>query len=345
MHFKSGRNRIPKITRKKLKWAVAGCGKFSESIFIPTLLQLKRSVLKSIYSSDLSRAKEIANKFNVLSYLDNYQQFLLQDFDILYIGSANNDHHWQVIEAAKAGKHILCEKPLALTAKQAKEMVEVCKENNVFLSVNYVHRFHPLCVKAKEIIDNSMIGSIVSISTSFNIDYEPNDNFRFDIQQSGGGAFRDLGTHMIDLLRYFGGEIKDIKGFIDNVVYKSEVDDFASAVVKFEKGGYGFINVSYNSKHAFNRIEIIGSHGSLSIENIVGAKKKSGRLIIDLVGEGRKAFRKGANKQTIALKSIQKSLLSKTQPTITGIDGLINMKIMEKLEKQCFPKTSLFRKS
>ena len=86
-------------------------------------------------------------------------------------------------------------------------MVKVCKENNVFLTVNYVHRFHPLSTKAKEIIDKSLIGSIVSVSTSFNIDYEPNDNFRFDLQQSGGGAFRDLGTHMIDILRYFGGEI------------------------------------------------------------------------------------------------------------------------------------------
>lgn len=320
---------------RKLKWGLAGCGKFAESVFIPTLMQIKRNDLISVYSSDLVRAKEISNKFLTSTYFDDYSKFLEQDFDILYVGSANSDHHWQVIEAAKAGKHILCEKPLAINSDQAEEMVKVCKENNVFLTVNYVHRFHPLSTKVKEIIDKSLIGSIVSISTSFNIDYEPNDNFRFDLKQSGGGAFRDLGTHMIDILRYFGGNIVDIRGFIDNVIYKSEVDDFAAAVVKYENGGYGYLNVSYNSKKSFNKIEIIGSHGSISIENIIGGKKAPGKLVIDLVGEARKAFRKRANKQKIALKSIQKAILSGTQPQVTGEDGLINMKIMEKLEEQC----------
>lgn len=334
MNLKEGAKKIyPKS--KKLKWGVAGCGKFAESKLIPTLLQLKKSTLTSVYSSDLQRAKEIANKFIVKTHFDNYKLFLEQDFDILYVGSANNDHHWQVVEAAKAGKHILCEKPLALNSIQAEEMVKACKDNNVFLTVNYVHRFHPMTVKAKEMLDKSLIGSIVSISASFNIDYEPNDNFRFDIKQSGGGAFRDLGTHMIDVLRFLGGEISDIRGFVDNVVYKSEVDDFAAAVLKFENGGYGHINVSYNSKKSFNRIEVIGSKGSLSVENIIGANKSPGKLTIDLVGEARKAFRKRANKQRFALKSIQNLLLKNIQPKVTAYDGLVNMKIMEKLEEQC----------
>ncbi len=334
MNLKEGAKRIyPK--GRKLKWGVAGCGKFAETTLIPTLLQLKKSTLTSVYSSDLERAKEIANKFIVKTHFDDYKLFLEQDFDILYVGSANNDHHWQVIEAAKAGKHILCEKPLALNSEQAEEMVKVCEDNNVFLTVNYVHRFHPMTVKAKEIIDKSLIGSIVSISTSFNIDYEPNDNFRFDIKQSGGGAFRDLGTHMIDVLRFLGGEIADIRGFVDNVVYKSEVDDFAAAVLKYVNGGYGHLNVSYNSKKSFNRIEIIGSKGSLSVENIIGANKSPGKLTIELVGEARKAFRKRANKQRYALRSIQNLVLKNIHPKVTGYDGLVNMRIMEKLEAQC----------
>jgi predicted dehydrogenase len=333
MKLKNEMKRIYPVGRK-LKWGVAGCGNFAEKTFIPTLLLLKRNILTSVYSSDLKRAETIANKFYANTHFDNYQDFLKEDFDILYIGSANNDHHWQVIDAAKAGKHILCEKPLALNSDEAEEMVKVCEANNVHLTVNYVHRFHPLSVKAKDMIDKSLIGSVVSISVAFNIDYEPNDNFRFDIKQSGGGAFRDLGTHMIDLLRYLGGEIIDIRGFIDNVVYKSEVDDFAAAVVKFENGGYGYLNVSYNSKKSLNRIEIIGSKGSLSIENIIGAKKSPGKLTIELIGEARKAFRRRANKQKLALKSLQKAVLSNVSPKITGYDGLVNMRIMERLEMQ-----------
>ncbi len=320
---------------KRLKWGIAGCGKFAENTFIPTLLLLKKNVLTSVYSSDINRANEIANKFVIPTHFDNYAEFLKEKFDVVYIGSANNDHYWQVIEAAKAGKHVFCEKPLALNSAQAEEMVNVCNQNNVFLSVNYVHRFHPISVKAKEIIKQSLIGSVVSISATYNMDYKPNDNFRFDISKSGGGAFRDLGTHMIDVLRFFGGEIIDIRGFIDNVVYKSEVDDFATAVVKFEKGNYGYLNVSFNSKSAFNKIEIIGTEGSLSIENIIGARNSPGKLTINLAGEGKKAFRKRAMKQKFALRSFQKAILSNTEPVVTGFDGLVNMRIMEKLEKQC----------
>ncbi len=317
---------------KKLKWAVAGCGNFAENTFIPTLLQLKKSILTSVYSSNLNRANFIANKFSATSSFNDYKEFLKQDFDIVYIGSANYNHYWQVLEAAKAGKHILCEKPLALSSQQAKEMMEVSEANNVFLTVNYVHRFHPLAVKTKEILEKAMIGTIIMISASFNIDYKPNDNFRFEKAKSGGGALRDLGTHMIDLLRFFGGEISEVKGFTDNLVYKSEVEDFATGIFKFEKSSYGFINVSFNAQNAFNRIEIIGSNGSISLENIIGKKKHIGKLVINLPSEARKAFRKRANKQLHALRSVQKAILNNVYPDVTAYDGFINMKIMEKLE-------------
>ena len=142
---------------RKLKWGIAGCGRFTENTFIPTLLQLKRNSIQSVYSSDVKRSEEISNMFSIPTFHDDYNKFLKEDFDVLYVGSANNHHPWQVIDAAKSGKHILCEKPLALNSKQAAEMVKVCEKNNVFLSVNYVHRFHPLSVKAKEIIDTFML--------------------------------------------------------------------------------------------------------------------------------------------------------------------------------------------
>ncbi len=326
--------RIPKRI-KKLRWGVAGCGHFLENTFLPTFQQLKRSKLVSVFSNDLERANFISNHFLAEEAFDNFDEFLKSDFNVIYISSVNSDHYKQVIKAAEAGKNILCEKPLALTSAQAEEMVRVCNEHNVFLSVNYVYRFHPLVVKAKEIIEKQMLGRIISISANFNIDFAPNDNFRFNKQLSGGGALRDLGTHMIDLLRFFGGEISEIKGFVDNVIYTSEVDDSAVAVIKYERSGFGSFNVSYNSKKAFNRIEITGYKGSISVENLIGKKQVHSKLIIDLEGEARKAFRKRANKQLYLLKSIQRSYLKNQKPLVTGYDGFINLKLMEELEKQC----------
>ena len=95
------------------------------------------------------------------------------------------------------------------------------------------------------------------------------------------------------------------------------------------------MNVSYNSPKAFNRIDILGFKGCLSIDNIIGSKSSPGKLIIDLEGEGKKTFRRRANKLLYRLRNFQKALLKNIEPAITGYDGLINLQLMEKLEESC----------
>ena len=320
---------------KKIKWGVAGCGRFSEHTFIPTLKFLRRSIVQSFYSHNISRAIELAEKSGAAGYFDNYDEFLKSDIDCVFIGSVNSDHYEQVVKAADAGKNILCEKPLALDSKQAAEMIEACKQNNVLLTVNYLHRLHPHVIKAKELIKNQTIGKLVSVNVSFNLDFPPGDNFRFNKELSGGGALRDLGTHMIDLLRYFGGEVTEIIGFMNNIIYNYDVEDYASAQVKFENESYGFFNVSYNTKKAFNRVEILGHKGAISIENFIGVKGLSSKLTIQLDGEAKKSFRKRGNKFLYMMRAVQKSFLKNQTPPVTGEDGLINMLLMEELERKC----------
>ncbi len=321
----------------KLKWGVTGCGSFAENFFLPALQLMQRSKLLSVYSHNINRAKSIAGMFGAQNAFDNYSLFLSSGIDSVYVSSVNSDHYSQVINAAKAGKNILCERPIALNSLQAEEMINVCKENNVILIINHLHRFHPQVQKAKELIEKQMLGKIVYISASYNIDLAPDNNFRFKKELSGGGALRDLGSQTIDLLRFFGGEIYEVRAFMDNVLYKSDVEDFASAIVKFEKSGFGHFNVSYNSKKASNRIEIVGCNGSVIIENFFGKKNEPSKLIIDLHGEAKKVFRKRGNKLSFMLRSVQRSFLKKETPLVTGEDSLKSMKIIEEIEKQCRP--------
>jgi len=319
---------------KKLKWGAAGCGRFTEFTFIPNLHLLRRSTLNSVFSNDLKRAKFISEKFGLPNYFNNYADFLKSDIDAVYVGSANNHHYEEVIKAAEAGKHILCEKPIAMTSAEAREMINVCKKNNVRLSVNYSLRFHPLILKAKELIDKQMLGKLISINLNYNFDMPPNSNYRF-VKAQGGGPLRDVGTHMIDLLRFIGGEITTVNGVMDNIIYKGEVEDFTAAICNFKNGGYGYFNVSFNSKKAFNRIEILGHTGTISIDQLIGAKNTTSKLNILLESEARKTFRKRANKIFNLLKSVQKSFLQNEEPLITGEDGYRNLKLIEELEGKC----------
>jgi D-xylose 1-dehydrogenase (NADP+, D-xylono-1,5-lactone-forming) len=320
------------MPKSKLKWGVAGLGKYAEHSFIPTISLFRRSVVNSVFSNDINRAKNIAEKFGINKKFSNYDEFLNSDINTVYIASANFSHYEQVIKAAKAGKNILCEKPLALNSAQADEMVRTCKEKNVLFAVNYVYRFHPQIIKTKELIENKLLGKIISINLSFNIDFPPGDNFRHNKELSGGGALRDLGTHLIDILRYLGGEFDIIGGTVDSIIYKSGVDDFASALLKFKNSGYGYFNCSYNSKKAFNRIEILGHKGAINIDSFIGAKHAPSKLTIMLDGEAKRSFRKRGNKLYYLLKSVQKSFLINEEPLVTGYDGYLNLKLMEELE-------------
>jgi predicted dehydrogenase len=190
-------------------------------------------------------------------------------------------------------------------------------------------------LKAREILNNQLLGKLVSIDLHYNIDLPPDTNYRFLKEQSGGGALRDLGTHMIDLLRFFGGEISYITGIADNIVYKSEVDDFSMGIVKFVESGYGSFNVSYNNKKAFNRIEILGHKGAIGIDNLMGSKFTPAKLIIQIDGEAKKVFRKRGTRLLYLLRSVQNSFLKNQRPLVTGEDGWINLKLMEELENKC----------
>jgi len=321
----------------KLKWGVAGLGRFSETMIIPALITMRKSKLISVYSRDLKRAKSIAEKYSVQNHFNNYDEFLKSDIDAVYIGSMNAHHYEQAISALKAGKHILVDKPMTVTSNQAEEIIQVANENKVHVAVNYVYRFHPLTLKVKEIIDSMMLGKIISIGGQFCINLNPGDNFRYSKELSGGGALRDLGTHIIDLFRFLVGEITSIDGVIENMIYKTEVEDYAAGIVKFEKGSIGFFNVAFSVPKAFNRIEIVGSKGSLSIDNLIAGRfLSSARMTILLDGEAKKAFRKRGNKQLRLLKSVNKSFLNNTEPEVTGYDGYINLKLMEEFEQKCY---------
>lgn len=326
-----GRNK----TKKKVNWGVSGCGRFTETSFLPSLTLARKAKLVAVYSSNSARAKFIADKGGAKVATSDFNEFLNSGIDAVYIAGTNKDHYWQVLEAAKQGKHILCEKPLALTAVQAKEMVDTCAANNVKFAVSYVYRFHPLIEKLKELIANQVIGKIVSVNAHFHINFVPAGNFRFSKELSGGGALRDLGTHMLDLCRYINGEMTPLSAVSDKIIYKGEVEDYFGAVLKFNTGGYASVQVSYCVPKAANRFEVIGSKGTIYIDNLVGSRFTSAKMTLLIDGEVKKAFRKRSNKFLRLFRSLNDSILNSKPLLVSGEDGYINMQLMESLEELC----------
>lgn len=320
---------------KKVMWGIAGLGNFAESGFMPAFNLLRRARLLSVYSGDIHRAKTFADRFGAATHFDNYDSFLDSGIDAVYIAGTNSTHYLQAKKALLAGKFVLCEKPITNSAEEAAELHSLAQEPGRIFTINYTYRYHPFIIKAKDLLDNHKLGKILNIQADFNVDLVPGSNFRYDKGLAGGGALRDLGTHMIDTYRFLMGEITDISGYLDNLVYKADVEDFATAIVKFENGSYGNFTVSYAAKKSINSLKIIGHKGSLRIDNLIGMRYSSSKLTISLEGEAQKVFRKRANKLYRLLRDVNTSFINKVQPQITSYDGLANLRLMETLEREC----------
>jgi len=318
---------------RRLKWGVAGCAAYTEEFFLPALQLVQRSKLISVFCHDSNKSKEVASKFGAAKHFNNFDDFLQSDIDSVYLSSADVDQYEFVIKAAYSGKNILCELPLAVTFEQAEKMINVCKENKVFLIVNQIHRFHPQVQKAKELLEKHFVGNIISISASYHSDF-PASYLKSKKEQTTFGVLREFGIQMIDLLRFFGGDITEAKAYLDNLIYNSDVEDYAAALLKFRECGYGSFSVSYDCKKMNNRVEVVGQNGSLIIENFFGKKNTISKLIIDVNGETRKVFRKRLNKFVIMLRSVQKTFLKNELSLVYNQDILENLKVLEEIEKK-----------
>ncbi|MCX7876864.1 MAG: Gfo/Idh/MocA family oxidoreductase [Melioribacteraceae bacterium] len=319
---------------KKIKWGVAFNKNFEVQSFFSAIQLINKSRVTSIYSNGFNEAKEIAEKNGVSEFTNDLNAFLNNEVDIVYLADNSNEFYKNAKEILEKKKFLLCEKPTSISSNEIEDLIEIAQQKNAKVIINYSHRFNPLVVKAKELIDKQVIGKIHSISASYHIDFLPDESSIYKSKLSGISVLRDLGNQMIDLLQYLGGDIKEIKSFGDKLLYKNPQNDFLISALKFENNFYGNISVSYLSKKPINRIEILGHNGSILIENIFDKKKSPTILTINLFGEAKKVFRKRINKTFIMLKNSQKDFLKNENISPSLFDALKNFKIIEEIEKQ-----------
>jgi predicted dehydrogenase len=240
-------------------------------------------------------AKEAAAKLGFENYSTDWRAVVNDpEIDVIDIVTPNNTHAEIAIAAAKAGKHIICEKPLALGAEQSKEMLEAVESAGVKHAVAFNYRRTPAVALAKKYIKEGRIGKILNFRGTYLQDWSADPNsplsWRFQKKIAGSGTLGDIGTHVVDLARYLVGEITDVNavtktwiperplqtGSIDNLgtvrssgadVPKGavDVDDEVMTMVKFENGAIGSIEATRNAwgRNNFITFEIHGEKGSL----------------------------------------------------------------------------------
>ena len=256
----------------QVRWAVMGAGGIARRRTIPEgIVPAHNAELVAVYSPH--SGQEVAKEFGVVAAETEESLYDLA-WDALYVASPVNCHREQVVRAASAGRHVLCEKPLALNVADAKRMVDACQKAKVKLGVGFMMRGHPLHQQARQLLQAGRIGQPAYARAQLSCWYPPIEGaWRQDPQQSGGGALPDLATHCIDLLEMIlGQKVQSVSAVLKNVVHDYPVDDTAILTFELDGGTVGTIDCLFNvpDEAVPNRLEIYGSAGSILAEGTVG---------------------------------------------------------------------------
>ncbi len=254
----------------RLRWGLIGCGDIARKSVVPAIQNEAHSELAVINRSDSSKAESFAKEFGIKRWTAHWQD-IVQDPEInsVYVATPVYVHAEQTIAAAEKGKHVLCEKPMALNTAECTKMIDACKANGVTLGIAYYrHLFSPV-IRIKEIIASGEIGHIVHIQANnfenFNLPPGAPRSWFLNKKLAGGGPMMDMGCHRIEIFTNLLGPVRETASFLDNIVFKRDVEDIATAHFTFENGGTGILVSAHALQEPADTLDIFGSLGSIHV--------------------------------------------------------------------------------
>ncbi|MBQ9544652.1 MAG: Gfo/Idh/MocA family oxidoreductase [Clostridia bacterium] len=292
---------------KKLKVAVIGVGGIS-SVHIKGYLALPDQVeLYALCDINPKTLKAKGEKYGITRLYDDHKKMLaeLPEIDIVSVCTWNSAHAVCTIDALNAGKHVICEKPMAMNVEQAVAMKEAADRNGKLLMIGFVRRFGNDCAIAKDFIDNGKLGDIYYAKASYLRRNGAPGGWFGDIARSGGGPMIDLGVHVIDLVRYLMGRPQPVSvygatfnklGDFSNIkgktgAYKSEttgehvfnVEDLACALIRFDNGAVLNIDASFtlHTQTPVDGVELFGTKAGVRIGSELKIATEANGYLVD----------------------------------------------------------------
>ncbi len=314
-----------------VRWAILGCGRVADNRIGPAINRADNSCLMAFCSRSIERAEEYRDRHDAELACDHIEDLFAEDIDAVYVATPNALHPEQVIHSLEGGKHVLVDKPMALSVEEAQQMAAAATKHQRLLSVMFQMPFHPANQHALRLIEEGRLGKLTLIRAQMGFLYPPTDNWRQFGELSGGGVAIDLAPHALDLMRRLGGEIDSVRAVTANVQYHYNVEDLAAAILRFESGAIGLLDVGY-SYHAYGgTLELLGSEATFIT-----------RGTLQQIGPYQTWFRVGRTDNPVdirkghfdrcyvaAIEEFADAIEQRRQPAITAADGVRNVELIE----------------
>jgi len=302
--------------------------------------------LVAVTSRREERARAFADEWNLKLWYTDYEQMLEEaEIDAVIVNTPHYLHHQMALNAMKAGKHVLVDKPMAVNLKQADEMIEEAQKRNVKLGVIFQSRFDPTYVKIKSATEEGKFGRLILgdaiVKWHRTQEYYENSPWRGRWATEGGGALINQAIHTIDLLLWIMGPPKCLWAQTDTVAHKIEVEDLAAAVIRFRNGALGVVQGSTAIYPGLpTRLEIHGTKGTAIIEGEI-LKRWSVEGEEEKVAEAKKTGLKSwarpelvpATNHSSLIRDFAQAILNDREPYVSGVEGRRSLELIRAIYK------------
>jgi predicted dehydrogenase len=248
----------------KIRWGILSTAKIAREKVIPATQASQTGVVAAIASRNLAQAQTVAKQLGIESAYGSYDELLADaDIDAIYNPLPNHLHVPWTMRAIEAGKHVLCEKPIAMSAGEARALLDFANDRPQKVMEAFMYRFHPQWITARRLVNEGRIGQLRTIHTDFSYFNDDPHNIRNKLEM-GGGALMDIGCYPISLSRFvYGGEPLAVLGKMERHS-TTRVDCVTSAIMEFEAGSSTFTCSTLRAP--YQRVNIFGTTGRIEIE-------------------------------------------------------------------------------
>jgi 1,5-anhydro-D-fructose reductase (1,5-anhydro-D-mannitol-forming) len=312
-----------------LGWGIIGLGRSADTLVGPAIAADPNSRLVAAVSRDTDRAKAFAERHDVASATTDYAAMLADPaVDVVAITSPNALHPEQAMAAARAGKHVFSDKPLAPDAATAARVLEACVAAGVKIGLNFQTRHHACFQEARRIIAAGEIGEVLAVQVDASPGAVPLGGWRADPELAGLGAVNNIAVHIHDLLRFLiGAEVSEVSAMFDTG-RASALERMPMVLMRFANGAMAFANGNQVTPKPLNDIVIHGTTGRIDGRGITRPGMEGDMRVTTATGETTKHYSShDAYERTV--RAFSEAVLAGREPDPSGVDGLRNVQLSD----------------
>jgi predicted dehydrogenase len=305
-----------------LRWGLIGAGDIVRRRVAPALMESPSCELVAVSRARVELAAAFAAEVGARRWYPRWQDLVADpDVQCVYVATPVHVHAEQTIAAAEAGKDVLCEKPMAMTAAECDRMISACRAHGVRLGIAYYRHFYPVVLRVKAIIASGEIGQpVFAQMNAFEPFDPPPDHPRAWLLNraiAGGGPMMDFGCHRLEVLMHLFGAVRRTAAVVANVVFEREVEDTAAVLLDFEHGPCATVVVTHAAHDRQDTLQVFGTRGSMQVDEL-----NAGRLRIRVGDRERlESHPPAANLHRPLVDDFVDAVRMNREPAVTGDIG------------------------